>query len=80
MSGNTTPTTHKAKRRIHLCAWCSQAIDVGDMYKRYRFFDGSDAGTAFLHDECFSAMQEIAPREEYLFGDQERPKKVEANP
>ncbi len=62
MSHCTEPTTHQAIKQ-HRCSWCWQFIEIGDQYKRYRFFDGGDAGTVKMHPECFDAMQEEAAEE-----------------
>lgn len=62
MSHTTEPTQHKAKKP-HRCEWCWQRINEGEQYKRYRYFDGGDAGTVKMHPECFDAMQEAAHEE-----------------
>jgi hypothetical protein len=81
MSHVTDPTTHRAVKQ-HRCTWCWQHIVPGEEYRRYRFFDGGDAGTVKLHLECFGAMQQEAaewgPDFEWTPG-QERPAK-EAQP
>jgi len=59
MNHTTEPITHKAKKR-HRCSWCWELIEPGDEYRRYRFYDGGDAGTVKMHPECFDAMQDEA--------------------
>ena len=81
MSHYTEPTAQKAVKR-HQCTWCWQFIEPGETYKRYRFFDGGDAGTVKMHPECFDVMQEEAaewgPDFEWTPG-QERPEKSPTN-
>ena len=81
MSDCTEPTTQKAVKRHH-CTWCWQPIEPGEQYKRYRYFDGGDAGTVKMHPECFDVMEEEAaewgPDFEWTPG-QERPEKSPTN-
>lgn len=58
----TEVETHVAHKK-HSCGWCCQIILPGDMYKRYRYYDGGDAGTVKLHPECYAAMCEAASEE-----------------
>jgi hypothetical protein len=80
MSTFTETTAQKARKR-HRCTWCWEFIEPGEQYKRYRYFDGGDAGTVKLHPECHEAMLQDAaewgPRFEWTPG-QERPAKKEA--
>lgn len=62
MASQTEATEHVAQKR-HRCTWCWQTIAIGDQYKRYRYFDGGDAGTVKMHPECYGAMQEAAAEE-----------------
>lgn len=75
MTHCTEAETHKA-RKLHRCEWCWQRINVGEQYKRYRFYDGGDAATVKMHPECYDAMQVEAHEEggyfEWIPG-QERP-------
>lgn len=79
MSDWTETTTQKARKR-HRCTWCWEYVEKGEVYKRYRYFDGGDAGTVKLHLECHEAMLEAAREEgpgfEWTPG-QERPAKKE---
>lgn len=72
----TKATAHKAKKRAHRCSWCWQFINIGDTYKRYRYYSSGDAGTCKLHPGCYSLMLEVASLEggmiEWIPG-QERP-------
>jgi len=52
----TDVKTHKA-RKDHRCEWCSQCIDKGEEYKRYRYYDEAEAATVKLHPECMDALQ-----------------------
>ena len=61
MTNATDPEIIKRSRKPHLCDWCHQSIEVGESYKRYRWFDGGDAGTCKMHFECFEAMQDCPP-------------------
>lgn len=79
MSNCTETTTHAAKK-LHRCSWCWETINPKELYKRYRWFDGGDAGTVKMHPECYDAMQEEASEWGYDFEwtpGQERPKKEE---
>lgn len=80
MSHCTKPTEQNAKK-IHRCYWCWQFIERGEQYKRYRWFDGGEAGTAKMHPECFEAMQQEASEWGGVFEwtpGQERPAKDKA--
>ena len=72
----TSVETHKARKQ-HRCDWCGQAIEPATDYKRYRFFDGADAGTVKLHPECHDASCDAAHEEggylEWTPGENERP-------
>lgn len=53
---------HQARKR-HRCSWCWQQIEVGEKYRRYRFYDDGEAATVKMHPECHDAMQEAAREE-----------------
>jgi len=65
--------------KLHRCDWCHQNVLKGELYKRYRWWDGYDAATVKLHPECYKAMHEAASKAGGLieFGDwpEERPTK-----
>ena len=46
----------KAAKKIHRCSWCGTRITIGETYKKYRYFDGGDAGTVKIHFDCYEAM------------------------
>jgi hypothetical protein len=48
-------TIIKAAGKAHRCDWCNQLIDCGASYHRFRWYDGSEAGTTKLHPECHAA-------------------------
>jgi hypothetical protein len=77
MSTCTKTTTQKAIKS-HRCSWCWQLVEPGEQYKRYRYYNGGDAGTVKLHPECHEVMLEEAaewgPDFEWTPG-QERPAK-----
>jgi hypothetical protein len=58
----TETETHKARKRYR-CEWCWQFVEIGDTYKRYRFYDGGEASTIRMHPECHDAMEEEASEE-----------------
>jgi len=60
---HATPTEIHKARQQHRCSWCWQFIEVGETYQRYRFYDGGEAGTVKLHQECHDVMQEEAADE-----------------
>lgn len=59
MASQTETTTQGARIRHH-CMWCWQSINIGEPYKRYRYFDGGDSGVVKMHPECYGAMQDAA--------------------
>ncbi len=76
MGSMTTETTQTAVKP-HVCSWCGERVKPGEEYKRYRYFEGGDAGTVKMHIECFDAMQIEVQEEggwlEWSFGENERP-------
>ena len=48
--------THKAQRQ-HRCSWCCQAIEIDDVYRRYRYYNCDGSCTVKLHPECCTVMQ-----------------------
>ena len=63
MNGCTNIETHVAKKRVRNCDWCWEHIKIGEEYRRYRFFDGGQAYTVYMHPECYEAMGEMAREE-----------------
>lgn len=51
--------THVAIKQ-HRCSWCGEAINPGETYSRYRYWDRDEAGTVKMHPECDADMQEEA--------------------
>ena len=49
---SSTRTTEQVARKWHQCSLCGERIMAGTKYKRWRWFDGSDAGTVKVHFEC----------------------------
>ena len=47
---------YKAAKR-HRCDWCWQFVEPGELYRRYRLWDGGEASTVKMHTECHDAMQ-----------------------
>lgn len=39
-------------RRMHVCMSCGEQINPGEEYRRWRCYDGGDAGTVKMHPEC----------------------------
>jgi len=72
-----TEATEQLARKKHKCSWCGESIEIGESYKRYRYFDGGDAGTVKMHPECYEDMLECAHNEggwiEWTYGGSERP-------
>jgi predicted RNA-binding Zn-ribbon protein involved in translation (DUF1610 family) len=56
MSYCTEAETLKA-RKPHVCMSCGQRIEAGETYKRWRCYDGGDAGTNKMHPECLAMHQ-----------------------
>ena len=50
----TTPTWQTA-RKEHACDWCGEKIEVGQRYRRWRWFDGGDTSVVKAHEECNAA-------------------------
>jgi hypothetical protein len=59
-TGYTSVVSIAAARKRHRCSWCDTRIEVGEPYKRWRYFDDGDVGTIKMHPECHEAM-EAAP-------------------
>lgn len=53
-----TRTIISAKKR-HICSWCGTLIEIGESYKKYRWYSGNDACTVKEHIECFEAMEKL---------------------
>ena len=62
MNACTATEAHKA-RKMHVCCWCAERIEIGEEYRRYRWFSYGEAGTVKLHPECYDAMQDAAYEE-----------------
>lgn len=64
----TEPKPLVATKR-HQCTWCDTPIQPKDPYWRWRCYDGPDANTVKLHDDCFSAMnsQPLEEKEDGVF-------------
>ena len=56
-----TNTETLRARKPHVCMSCGQRIEVGETYKRWRTYDGGDAGTNKMHPECLQ-MHTTMPR------------------
>lgn len=69
--------TEQRAAKCHCCTWCGERIHEGEMYSRYRWYDGGDASTVKMHPECFEDMEECARTEggwlEWDMGQMERP-------
>ena len=50
-----TDTESLKSRKPHRCMSCGESIAAGDEYKRWRCYDGGDAGTVKMHPECYEA-------------------------
>ncbi|NKI68895.1 hypothetical protein GN109_05635 [Collimonas pratensis] len=53
-----------AAKKKHRCSYCGHIIQVGETYKRYRYFDGGDAGTVKIHPECLLAFHELSSHDQ----------------
>lgn len=58
----TATETHVARSQ-HRCDWCWERINLGEPYRRYRYFADGDVGTVRMHPECYDAMQQAAREE-----------------
>lgn len=80
MAGVSEHKTARAKK-AHGCHWCGQRIEPGELYVKYRWWNGGDAGTNKMHPECDEACNEAAREEggwiDWLPGDNERPEPAE---
>lgn len=74
--GSQTKTEFiKSARKNHRCSWCGESIGLLESYLRYRWYDGSDATTVKLHEECMDALdKDVAENGEVEFtpGDNRR--------
>ncbi len=55
-----TDTETLNARKPHVCMSCGQRIEPGETYKRWRCYDGGDAGTNKMHPECYAAHSDDA--------------------
>lgn len=80
MTWASDPTTHVARRKLHVCDWCGERIEIGETYRRYRYLDGAEACTTKAHPECFDEIEKAASEEggwfEWTPGDFDRPLKA----
>lgn len=53
----------KAAKKRHRCSWCAEGIEVGETYKRYRWYGDDGPATVKMHPECYDAMEEMAAEE-----------------
>jgi hypothetical protein len=53
-----------AAKKKHRCSYCGHVIQIGETYKRYRYFDGGDAGTVKIHPECLAAFDDLDPNDQ----------------
>ena len=63
MGTSTQVESVKAAKKQHRCDWCSEKIDAGTSYKRYRWFGDDGAAVVKMHPECYDAMLEVADAE-----------------
>lgn len=63
MGTMTETETINAARKQHRCDWCGECVEVGQPYKRWRWFDGGEAMTVRVHPECKDALDEAAHEE-----------------
>ena len=67
----------KQRGQIRQCAWCGQAINIGEQYAKWLCFDGGSRQTVYSHKECNEAWMELSMAEggivEITRGSQERP-------
>lgn len=59
----TTPVYIGSSRKTHGCSWCSELIEAGEGYVRWRWFGGDDPTTVKLHLECEEAMNRLIAEE-----------------
>lgn len=67
----TAPTTHTARKRFW-CDWCSESIEPGETYTRYRWYDYGDVGTCRMHPECYAAGDNVDLDDGWIPGDHPR--------
>jgi hypothetical protein len=65
--------TYTAKKE-HRCSWCGQTIQTNTQYKKYRWWEGSEAGTCKMHPECYEAMLDVVEGGIYFFEAGDNPK------
>lgn len=63
MGHSTEPVYVLAARKRHRCDWCWERIEVGQPYKRWRWYDSGDASTVRVHPECSDAISACDPRD-----------------
>lgn len=61
--GTMSETETLKAAKAHRCTWCWQRIEPGELYRRYRWWNGGDAGTEKMHPECHDAMTDAAEEE-----------------
>ena len=68
----------RTSRKLRLCDWCGELIDIGDPYESYRRRDDHNSIAVQCHPECLAAMYRTAQQEggwlDWQTGENERGK------
>ena len=72
--------TEQKANKPHKCSWCGEKIEIGELYKRYRYYSSGDACTVKMHPECYEDILKCARADgewiEWSYGEAERPKQT----
>jgi len=70
-------TSHTKKRgKLHCCSWCGEAINLGERYAKWLYFNSGTRDTVYAHAECADEWAEESREWNeiiYATGDQDRP-------
>jgi hypothetical protein len=66
MAHQTEVEEIKRSRKRRRCDWCYELIEIGQPYRRWRWFSYGDASTVRVHPECDEARLTMHKLDRYF--------------